>query len=205
MFLHSWITREFWHFTLTAILRLAVCICGYFSWISWCSISFHFIVTTKGRFWHKLLVVIRVCSLVVVNFCRRLCKNKLWLQLYSLWNLRLNQFQVCPFLSGADICWAKKIRLCIPGIEAQRPVYYFSPRPYFSFALARLPRFTHLVKNRQKWLLRMLSTNIPSWSPVMLSILWDALHFDSKELRVFRESSVERKWRKHAIGEIMFV
>ena len=192
MFLHTWIAREFWHFTLTTILRLTVCICGYFSCISWC-ISFHFTV------WNKLLVV------VVVNFCRRLCKNKLWLQLYSLWNLRLSQFQVCPFLSEGDICWAQYIRLCIPGIEAQRPVYYFSPRPYFLFALARLPRFAHLVKNRQKWFLRMLSTKIPSWSPVMLSILWDALHFDSKELRAFRESPVARNWRKHAIVEIMFV
>ena len=38
----------------------------------------------------------------------------------------------------------------------------------------------------------------------MLSILWDALHFDSKELPAFRESSVARKWRKHATGEIMY-
>ena len=36
-------------------------------------------------------------------------------------------------------------------------------------------------------------------------ILWEALHFVSKELRAFRESSVKRKWRKHAIAGIMFV
>ena len=197
MFLHTWIAREFWHFTLTTILRLTVCICGYFSCISWCSISFHFTVTTKGRFWNKLLVV------VVVNFCRRLCKNKLWLQLYSLWNLRLSQFQVCPFLSGADICWAYIMYSWDRSSAAG--VLFLSPSLFFLFALARLPRFAHLVKNTQKWFLRMLSTKIPSWSPVMLSILWDALHFDSKELRAFRESPVARKWRKHAIVEIMFV
>ena len=78
--IYTWITREFKHFTLTAIFRLRVCIRGYFSWISWCSISFHFTVTTKGSFWNRLLVVRSVCSLVVVNFHRGLCKNKLWLQ-----------------------------------------------------------------------------------------------------------------------------
>ena len=44
---------------------------------------------------------------------------------------------MCPFLSEGDICWAQYIRLCIPGIEAQRPVYYFSPRPYFFCSLSR--------------------------------------------------------------------
>ena len=74
---------------------------------------------------------------------------------------------------------------------------------YFLLALARLPRFSHLVKNRQKWFLRVLSTKVPSWSSVMLSIL--ALHFVSKELRAFGESSIATKWRKHAIAGIMCV
>ena len=43
----------------------------------------------------------------------------------------------------------------------------------------------------------MHSTKIPSWSSVMLSILWEALHFVSKELRALRESSVATKSRKH--------
>ena len=46
----------------------------------------------------------------------------------------------------------------------------------------------------------MLSTKVPSWSSVMLSILRKALHFVSKELRA--ESSVATKWRKHAIAGI---
>ena len=111
---------------------------------------------------------------------------------------------MCPFFPGADICWAY-IRLCIPGTEAQRPPFYFSTRPYFLLALARLPRFSHLVENRQKWFLRVLSTKIPSWSSLMPFILWEALQFVSKELRAFRESSVKRKWRKYAIAGIMFV
>ena len=62
-------------------------------------------------------------------------------------------------------------------------------------SLVHLLRFSHLVKNRQKWFLGMLSTKVPSWSSVTLSILWEALHFDPKELRAFRESSVATKWR----------
>ena len=42
----------------------------------------------------------------------------------------------------------------------------------------------------------MLSTKIPLWSSVMLSIICEALHFVSKELRALRESSVATKWRK---------
>ena len=74
MFLHTWITRESWQ--LKATLGLRVCIRRYLSLISWCSISSHFTVTTKGSFWNKLLAVVRVCSLVVVNFYRRLWKKK---------------------------------------------------------------------------------------------------------------------------------
>ena len=54
------------------------------------------------------------------------------------------------------------IRLCNPGIEAQRPAFYFFPRLYFLLALAHLPRFSHLFKNREKWFLHVLSTKIPS-------------------------------------------
>ena len=94
---------------------------------------------------------------------------------------------------------------CIPGIEAQRLAFCFSARPYFLLALARLPPFSHLVNNRQKWFLRMLFTKIPSRSSVMSSILSEALLSVSKELRTFRESSVATKWRKHAIAGIMCV
>ena len=94
------------------------------------------------------------------------------------------------------------IRLCIPRIEAQRPAFSLSPPVSIFCSLAR---FSHLVKNRQKWFLHVLSTKVPSWSSVMLSILRKALHFVSKELRAFGESSVATKWRKHAIAGIMCV
>ena len=47
---HTWIIASSWNFTLSSVLRLMAFHCGYFSLISWCSVSFHFIVNTKGCF-----------------------------------------------------------------------------------------------------------------------------------------------------------
>ena len=201
MFLHTWITRESWHFKLTATLRLRVCIRGYLSLISWCSISFHFTVTTKGRFWNKLLAVVRVCALVV-NFYRRLWKEKPLVTIIISLKLKVQSIShvAIPPRGGHLLgiyqvvyTWDRRGRRFI-----SLPVPIFLP-------LVRLLRFSHLVKNRHKWFLGMMSTKIPSWSSVMPSILWEALHFVSKELRAFRESSVATIWRKQAIAGIMCI
>ena len=202
--MHTWITREFWHFTLTAILRQRVCIRGNSSWISWCSISFHFTVTTRGRFWNKLLVVVRVCSLVVVNFYTRLWKKKALVTIIVSLKLKVQSISrvTIPPRGGHLLDIYQVVyswdRSSAAGLLFLSPSLFFLP-------LVRLLRFSHLVKNRHKWFLGMMSTKIPSWSSVMPSILWETLHFVSKELRAFRESSVATKWRKQAIAGIMCI
>ena len=194
MFLHTWITRESWLFKLTATLRLRVCIRGYLSLISWCSISFHFTVTA----------VVRVCSLVVVNFYRRLWKKKALVTIIISLKLKVQSIsRVTIPPRGGHLLGIYQVvyswdRSSAAGVLFLSPSLFFLP-------LVRLLRFSHLVKNRHKWFLGMMSTKIPSWSSVMPSILWETLHFVSKELRAFRESSVATKWRKQAIAGIMCI
>ena len=201
MFLHTWITRESWHFKLTATLGLRVCIRGYLSLISWCSISFHFTVTAKGRFWNKLLAVVRVCSLVV-NFYRRLWKKKTLVTTIISLKLKVQSIsRVTISPRGGHLLGIYHVvyswdRSSVAGVLFLSPSLFLLP-------LVRLLRFSHLVKNRHKWFLGMMSTKIPSWSSVIPSILWEALHFVSKELRAFGESSVATIWRKQAIAGIM--
>ena len=73
---HTWVRGKSWKFTLTAILRLRVCISEYFSLMPWCRINCPFRVTTKGSLENKLLVREGFCSLVVVFFHRGPCKNR---------------------------------------------------------------------------------------------------------------------------------
>ena len=202
MFLHTWITRESWHFKLTATLRLRVCIHGYLSLISWCSISFRFTGTTKGRFRNKLLAVVRVCSLDVVNFYRRLWKKKALVTIIISLKRKVQSFsRVTIPPRGGHLLGIYQVVYSWDRNSAAG-VFFLSPSLFF-LRLVRLLRFSHLVKNRHKWFLGMMSTKIPLWSSVMPSILWETLHFVSKELRAFRESSVATKWRKQAIAGIM--
>ena len=132
MFLHTWITRESWHFKLTATLRLRVCFRGYFSLISWCSISFHFTVTTKERFWNKLLAVVRVCSLVVVNFYRRLWKKKALVTIIVSLKLKVQSIsRVTIPPRGGHLLGIYQV--VYSWDRTQRPAFYFSPRPYFFY------------------------------------------------------------------------
>ena len=80
----------------------------------------------------------------------------------------------------------------LPSPSPVIPLFFFLLSSQLSRRLARKRLLCRLV----------LPKKIPSWS-VMLSIHREALHFDSKELQAFRESSVARKWRKHAIAAIM--
>ena len=202
MFLHTWITRESWRFKLTFTLRLRVCIRGYLSLISWWCIRFRFTVTTKGRFWNKLLAVVRVCSLVVVNFCRRLWKKKALVTIIVSLKLKVQSISRVTIPPRGGHLLGKYQVVNSWDRSSAAGVLFLSPSLLF-LPLAHLLRFSHLVKNRNKWFLGMMSTKIPSWSSVMPSILWETLHFVSKELRAFRESSVATKWRKQAIAGIM--
>ena len=184
-------------------MRLRVCIRGCLSLISWCSTSFHFTVTTKGRFRNKLLAVVRVCSLVVVNFYRRLWNKKALVTIIISLKLKVQSIsRVTIPPRGGHLLGIYQVVYFSWDRSSAAGVLFLSPSLFF-LPLVRLLRFSHLVKNRRKWFLRMLSTKIPSWSSVMPSILWETLHFVSKELRAFRESSVATKWRKQAIAGIM--